>query len=43
MEIMNGNAIAQEIKAKLSQIEKRENIRILYACGSGQSAFSAIC
>lgn len=43
MELMNGNAIAQEIKAKLSLIEKRENVRILYACGSGQSAFPAIC
>ena len=36
---MNGNAIAQEIKAKLSQIEKRENIRILYVCESGSRAW----
>ena len=39
MEIMNGNEIAQEIKAKLSQIEQRENIRILYACESGSRAW----
>lgn len=39
MEIMNGNEITQEIKAKLSQIEKRENIRILYACESGSRAW----
>lgn len=39
MELMNGNAIAQEIKAKLSQIEERENIRILYACESGSRAW----
>lgn len=39
MEIMNGNEITQEIKAKLSQIEQRENIRILYACESGSRAW----
>ena len=36
---MNGNEITQEIKAKLSQIEQRENIRILYACESGSRAW----
>ena len=36
---MNGNEIAQEIKAKLSQIEQRENIRILYACENGSRAW----
>lgn len=36
---MNGNEITQEIKAKLSQIEQQENIRILYACESGSRAW----
>ena len=36
---MNGNEITQEIKEKLSQIEQRENIRILYACESGSRAW----
>lgn len=36
---MNGNGITQEIKDKLSQIEQRENIRILYACESGSRAW----
>ena len=31
--------ITQEIKAKLSQIEQQENIRILYACESGSRAW----
>ena len=36
---MNGNEITQEIKAKLSQIEQKKNIRILYACESGSRAW----
>ena len=36
---MNGNEITQEIKAKLSQIERQKNIRILYACESGSRAW----
>ena len=36
---MNGNEITQEIKEKLSRIEQRENIRILYACESGSRAW----
>jgi len=36
---MNGNEIAVTIKEKLSQIERRENIRILYACESGSRAW----
>lgn len=39
MELMNGNEITQAIKEKLSQIEKRENIRIIYACESGSRAW----
>ena len=39
MEIMNENEIASAIKAKLTQIEQRENIRILYACESGSRAW----
>lgn len=39
METMSGNEISQEIKAKLTQIEQRENIRILYACESGSRAW----
>ena len=38
MELMNGNEITQSIKERLSQIEKRENIRIIYACESGSRA-----
>ena len=38
---MNGNeiTISQSIKEKLSQIEERENIRIIYACESGSRAW----
>ena len=36
---MNENEIVQKIKAKLSQIEQRENIRIIYACESGSRAW----
>ena len=32
---MNENEIILSIKEKLTQIEQRENIRILYACESG--------
>ena len=39
MELMNGNEIAQSIKERLSQIEERENIRIIYACESGSRAW----
>ena len=39
MELMNGNEITQSIKERLSQIEKRENIRIMYACESGSRAW----
>ena len=39
MEFMNGNEITQSIKERLSQIEKRENIRIIYACESGSRAW----
>lgn len=35
---MNGNEITQSIKERLSQIEERENIRIIYACESGSRA-----
>ena len=38
MELMNGSEITQSIKERLSQIEKRENIRIIYACESGSRA-----
>lgn len=38
MELMNGNEITQSIKERLSQIEERENIRIIYACESGSRA-----
>ena len=33
------NEITLSIKEKLSQIEQRENIRILYACESGSRAW----
>ena len=36
---MNENEITLSIKEKLSQIEQRENIRILYACESGSRAW----
>ena len=36
---MNENEISLSIKEKLSQIEQRENIRILYACESGSRAW----
>ena len=36
---MNENKITLSIKEKLSQIEQRENIRILYACESGSRAW----
>ena len=36
---MNGSEITQSIKERLSQIEKRENIRIIYACESGSRAW----
>lgn len=39
MELMNGNEITQSIKERLSQIEERENIRIIYACESGSRAW----
>lgn len=39
MEILNGNEITQSIKNKLAQIERRENIHILYACESGSRAW----
>lgn len=39
MELMNENEITQAIKEKLTQIEQRENIRILYACESGSRAW----
>ena len=39
METMNENEITQIIKEKLTQIEQRENIRILYACESGSRAW----
>lgn len=39
MELMNVNEITQSIKERLSQIEKRENIRIIYACESGSRAW----
>ena len=39
MEASNNTEIVQLIKEKLSQIEKRENIRILYACESGSRAW----
>ena len=39
MELMNGNEITQSIKERFSQIEKRENIRIIYACESGNRAW----
>ena len=35
----NKNEIIQSIKEKLSQIETRENIRIIYACESGSRAW----
>lgn len=34
--------IIQTIKEKLSQIERRENIRILYACESGSRAWGFV-
>ena len=36
---MNENEITLSIKEKLSQIEQRENILILYACESGSRAW----
>ena len=39
MELLNNNEIVQLIKDKLSQIEEKENIRILYACESGSRAW----
>lgn len=36
---MNENEITLSIKEKLSQIEARENIRIIYACESGSRAW----
>ena len=39
MEASNNTEIVQLIKEKLSQIEERENIRILYACESGSRAW----
>ena len=39
MELMNGNEITQSIKERLSQIEERENIRIIYVCESGSRAW----
>ncbi len=39
MELVNSNKITQSIKEKLSQIEERENIRIIYACESGSRAW----
>ena len=36
---MNGNEITQSIKERLSQIEERENICIIYACESGSRAW----
>lgn len=36
---MNENEITLSIKEKLFQIERRENIRILYACESGSRAW----
>ena len=39
METMNENEITQIIKEKLTQIEQRENIHILYACESGSRAW----
>ena len=39
MEASNNKEIVQLIKEKLSQIEERENIRIIYACESGSRAW----
>lgn len=39
MEVLNSNEIVQLIKEKLSHIEERENIRIIYACESGSRAW----
>ena len=39
MELVNSNKITQSIKEKLSQIEERENMRIIYACESGSRAW----
>ena len=39
MKLVNSNKITQSIKEKLSQIEERENIRIIYACESGSRAW----
>ena len=39
MELMKEKEITKSIKEKLSQIEQRENIRILYACESGSRAW----
>ena len=40
---MNENEITLSIKEKLSQIEQRENIRILYACGLRMDYAEAYC
>lgn len=42
MEASNNTEIVQLIKEKLSQIEERENIRILYACESGSRAWGFV-
>ncbi len=39
MELMNGNEITQSIKERLSQIEERENFRIIYAYESVSCAW----
>lgn len=39
MEVPNNKEIVHLIKEKLSQIEERENIRIIYACESGSRAW----
>lgn len=39
MENSGKNEIVRKIKEKLAQIEKRENVRILFACESGSRAW----
>lgn len=39
MELINEKEISRSIREKLSQIEERENIRIIYACESGSRAW----
>ena len=39
MELMKEKEITKSIEDKLSQIEQRENIHILYACESGSRAW----